>query len=151
MLEPACGHCGCTLRADTEEDHARAKRANAKRRRLAAIKPAANTDSTGVFALIAVLPFLLPVLGLELGDIVFGLPLILLAFAGMAAVRAARRRDARRVLWRWVAAAVFLASGASAVGVVGALTGVDDKVALYLGSLASIALLGSATTSAPRR
>ena len=30
----ACGHCGCTLRADSQEDHARTRQAIAKRSRL---------------------------------------------------------------------------------------------------------------------
>ena len=85
ILDPACERCGCTLRADTAEDFDRLTKPTRRRRGIA---PAANADVTGFFAVVAAAPFILPVLGVELGDVMFALPLVLLLYAIPACLRA---------------------------------------------------------------
>jgi len=137
ILDPACERCGCTLRADTAEDfdgltHPRRRRG---------IHPAANADVTGVFALLAVAPFGLPVIGLEMADVVFALPLVLLAYALAAILPARRASGDRRTMWTALAAAVGLAAAASVAGLIDAIAGGGAMIAFYIGSSASLALL----------
>jgi diguanylate cyclase (GGDEF)-like protein/putative nucleotidyltransferase with HDIG domain len=145
ILEPACKRCGCTLRSDTADEYAVLSRPARRRRRVA---PAANADVTGVFALVASLPFLLPVAGVQLGDVAFGLPLVLLVFAGVGTLRAARIRGERRGMWIGLTVSVLLAAAASAVGLARTVTGSGDLGVFYFGSLASVALLVAVATFA---
>ena len=138
ILDPACERCGCTLRADTDEDFDRLTRPKRRRR---GISPAANTDVTGVFAIVAAAPFILPVLGVQLGDVIFALPLVLLSYAVPACLRARPASGDRRTMWSWIAAAVGLAAAASAVGLADAIMGGGETIAFYIGSTASLALL----------
>ena len=141
ILEPACERCGCVLRGDDADEYARLSRPTRRRRRVA---PAANADVTGFFALVAAAPLLLPYAGVDLGDISFALPLVLLTFAVAASARAARIRGPRRSLWALMVVNVSLAWAASAVGLANAVVGVGgDQAAFYLGSLASLCLLGA--------
>ena len=139
ILDPACERCGCTLRADTRADFERSKRPSRRKR---GITPAANADVTGFFALIAAAPILLPALGIHLDEIVFALPVTILAFALASGIRAAKVRSPRRSMWIGLAAAVGLAVASSVVGLLSAVTGGGQTIAFYLGSTASIALLG---------
>jgi hypothetical protein len=138
ILDPACERCGCTLRADTTEEFDRLTR---PRRRPRFSERAANADVSGVFALVAAAPFVLPVVGVQLGDVVFALPLVLLIYALAAVARARSANAGRRAMWTWLVAGVALAGTASAVGLIGAIAGGGDTVAFYLGSTASVAML----------
>jgi diguanylate cyclase (GGDEF)-like protein/putative nucleotidyltransferase with HDIG domain len=140
ILDPACAHCGCTLGADTADDYARLSPVTRRRIRVA---PAANADVTGIFALVASLPFLLPLAGIKLGDVAFLLPLVLLTFAAVATLRAGRVAPARRTLWIGVATSVALAIGASALGLAHAIAGGGELGAFYVGSLSSVAALAA--------
>ena len=138
ILEPACERCGCTLRADAGDEYERLSRPVRRRR---GVIPAANADITGFFALLAVVPMLLPVFGIELGDVVFGLPVVMLTLALVAGVRAVRAGGERRTLWLWLVASIALAVVASVAGLIGAFVTDAVQIAFYLGSFASVAML----------
>ena len=149
ILHPACERCGCTLRADDRDEFERMARPT--RRRLVPFTPAANSDSTGVFGLLVVIPMLLPVFGIDLGDVVFALPMVLLTLAIATGVKAVRASGERRRMWQWLVASVVLAAAASVAGLVGAFleTGGEELV-FYVGSLASVFLLiGVASFAVP--
>jgi diguanylate cyclase (GGDEF)-like protein/putative nucleotidyltransferase with HDIG domain len=119
-------------------------------RRRIPFTPAANADSTGIFGLLVVVAMLLPVFGVELGDVVFALPMVLLTLAIATGLKAARATTERRRMWLWLVASVALAAGASVAGLVGAFLGGDGEVVFYVGSLASVFLLiGVATFAVP--
>jgi hypothetical protein len=140
IVEPACERCGCTLRADTGDEFDRVTRPPGRRRGFAR---AADADVTGVFAVAAALPLAVPAIGIELGEVVFALPLVLLIFAAVSGARAARIHGERRSMWIWLTLSIALAACASGVGLVDVLTGGGAKVAFYLGSTASVALLAA--------
>jgi diguanylate cyclase (GGDEF)-like protein len=137
MLDPTCERCGGTLRAVPagELDDARLEDAD--------VRPAAaRGDGMSVLALVIVLPWVLPMLGIELADVAFAVPLVLLTFA---AARMAQLASTDAV-WRPVllALAVTCVAGAagSAVAVVSAFAGeVSSDLAYYVGAVGSAALV----------
>jgi diguanylate cyclase (GGDEF)-like protein len=137
LLAPACEACGCTLRASTPDEFARAGRvaeANPG-------PPSRSGDVTAAFALLVAVPVLLPLVGVDLGDFTFAIPLVLLIFAGSRCVAAVRRGGARRGLWTIMTVCCVLAGVASALVVGTALAGVSATKAFYVGAGASAALL----------
>src|SRR6266545_3794045 len=91
----------------------------------------AGLDAASMFALVAVAPFLLPALGVELGDVVFAVPFVLLAYAANRCASAARTRGADRFLWIALGAACALASASSALAIVGGAAGFGRQPAFY--------------------
>src|SRR5215210_401589 len=77
MLDPHCERCGGTLRAVPAGEAEQARRADADTKS----EPAPRRDGTGIFALLLVGPWLLPALGVKVGELVFLGPLFLCAFA----------------------------------------------------------------------
>src|SRR6266542_2077573 len=98
-------------------------------------------DAASLFALFAVAPFLLPALGVQLGDVAFAIPLGLLVFAVSRCASAARRPGADRRLWLWLAVASGLGAAASLLAVVHGVVGISSDVAFYFGALASAVVL----------
>ena len=110
-----------------------------------------RTDSSAAFAVaIATGPFVLPVLGVRLGDLVFAVPLIVLAYAAAVCLAAARRSRTRRVAWSLFAAACGTASVASLLGLAAALAGIGigTNLAFYTGVAGSVALVAACATLA---
>src|SRR4051794_26899508 len=99
-------------------------------------------DSSGAFAIaVAAGPFLLPVLGVSLGDLAFLVPLLAVGW-GAAVCRAAARRNASRArLWNSLAIAGLIAVVASALAILTALAGDGETLGLYVGFAASVWLL----------
>src|SRR5436190_548467 len=77
MLAPHCDRCGGTLRAVSADRAEEARREDADTKS----EPKRGGDGTAVFALLAVGPWLLPILGVRVGDLAFLGPLVLCAFA----------------------------------------------------------------------
>jgi diguanylate cyclase (GGDEF)-like protein/putative nucleotidyltransferase with HDIG domain len=98
-------------------------------------------DAASLFALFAVAPFLLPALGVQLGDVAFAVPLGLLTFAAARCAAAARRPGTDRRLWIWLAVAAGLGAAASALAVISGILGISRDVAFYFGALASVVVL----------
>jgi diguanylate cyclase (GGDEF)-like protein/putative nucleotidyltransferase with HDIG domain len=147
MLEPRCEQCGGVLRAAPEGELDRLREEaqdggpRTRRRR----------DVSGPLVLLLVGPWLLPLIGLRLRDMTFGIPLVLLAFGAVAAVSAVRRVPERRAVWVSLAAAAIFGAAASVVAVIGSiLTGSAGIATFYLGSAASVALLVGVTVLARR-
>ena len=90
---------------------------------------------------VAVGPFLLPVLGIDVGDILFAVPAILLGFAALAAAGAARRAPLRRAIWMWLAAAAAAAAVASGIALLSSFANVSLKGAYYVGFAGTTALV----------
>src|SRR3954447_16469939 len=90
MLAPHCERCGGTLRAVEADraEEARSEDADTK------AEGKRGGDGTAIFAVLAVGPWLLPLLGVRVGDLAFVGPLVLCAFAvaALAGGRAPRRR-----------------------------------------------------------
>lgn len=147
MLDPACGSCGCTLRAVAPADieHVRLEEAREPDR------PAIRRDATGLFAALVIFPWLLPMVGVSLGDVVFLIPLILLGFATQRAHAASRRDEAWCCSWRTLAVAAGTATVASLLAVVTAV--IDGQVGdavFYAGATSSVALVAAAVAVAVR-
>ncbi|HEX2087811.1 MAG TPA: GAF domain-containing protein, partial [Solirubrobacteraceae bacterium] len=147
ILDPACNRCGGALRAVPGDEIERVRRED----RGARVPVVPRSDGTAVFALMVTLPWGLPLLGVELGDVAFVVPLVLLAFA-------AARLQARTItepgyapVWRPLALAVTLAAAASGVMVAAAvLTGDIGRAGFYLGA-GSSGLLVIAAAGLARR
>ncbi len=86
-------------------------------------------------------PFVLPVLGVRLADLLFGVPLVVLPWAAAAALAAGRRRPERSGAWRWIAVACASAAFASALGVVTQVAGAGATAGLYAGLAASACMV----------
>src|SRR4051794_38286816 len=104
-----------------------------------------RTDSSGAFVIaLAAGPFVLPVLGVHVGDLLFAIPLITTIWGAVAAFAASRRCHDRRTAWLWFSAACAIAAAASVLGVVGSITGKGATAGLYVGLAASVALATAA-------
>ncbi len=86
-------------------------------------------------------PFVLPVLGLRMADLLFVIPLILLPYGTSMAIGAARRRPERRLAWWAYAAACGTATAASLLGLIEALGGGNERLAFYGGFVSSAFLV----------
>ncbi len=84
MLDPVCEDCGGTLRAVEAGDLDRVRTEDAEVPHV----PGVSKDATGVFAALVTVPWLLPLIGVQLGDVVFAIPMVLLAFATHRALAA---------------------------------------------------------------
>src|SRR5213078_3624464 len=96
---------------------------------------------TPAIALLLAGTWLLPLLGVHIGDFAFAPAFVLCAFAGGRA--AARAHTDRRwtALWSVIAASGVLAATASALAIASAiLDGRVDVLVFYVGALASVAL-----------
>jgi diguanylate cyclase (GGDEF)-like protein/putative nucleotidyltransferase with HDIG domain len=93
---------------------------------------------------IAAGPFLLPVIGVDIGDIAFAVPALVLGMATVAALTAAGNAPERRSLWIWLALATGAAALASGIAVASALANVSLRGALYVGFVGTVGLVGAA-------
>ena len=140
MLSPSCEKCGGTLRSipSDELDAVRAEEADQP-----FVAASRSKDITGLFAGMMVVPWLLPLVGVGMGDIVFLIPLILLVFATARARAAAVREPIWRQVWRLLAVCGALGAVASALAVADSLVaGSVGVLGFYVGAGASVALLG---------
>jgi diguanylate cyclase (GGDEF)-like protein len=147
ILEPACDRCGGSLRAVRRDDLERARREDGDR----PVAPATRSDGTAIFAVLVAGPWLLPLLGVELGDVAFVVPLVMLAFA--AARLHGRAATERRfaAVWRTLMLSAGLAAAAAGVIVASAvLTGDVGVAGFHLGAVASALLVVAAAAHAPR-
>ncbi|HEY1360416.1 MAG TPA: diguanylate cyclase [Thermoleophilaceae bacterium] len=102
-------------------------------------------DISALFVLaFAAGPFLLPVLGVDVGDIAFAVPALALGMGTLAGLGAAASGRSRRAIWVWLSLAAAVAALASGIAVVSALANVSLKGAFYLGFLGTAALVGGA-------
>jgi diguanylate cyclase (GGDEF)-like protein len=141
MLDPLCPSCGGTLAAipagAVEEANAEHRAAAAPRR--------ARGDGTTVLALLVVGPWLLPLVGLSVGDIGFLVPLVLLAFATQRLTQRARECSRWRPVLLSFAFATSSAAVASAVAMASTiLQGETSVYAFYAGAAASAGLVAGA-------
>ena len=104
--------------------------------------PSSSNDVSALFVIaIAAGPFLLPVLGVDVGDIVFALPALVLGLAAAAGLAAARHAPSRRAIWLWLSVGMGAAATASAIAVVSALANLSLKGAFYIGFAGTVALV----------
>src|SRR4051794_24518543 len=139
ILKPTCPRCGGVLRAVRLDELERARREDADTRPVPR-----RGDATTFLALLLAGPWLLPLIGVHIGDFAFAPAFVLCAFsAGRAAARA--RTDVRwMALWVAVAASAVLAAAASALGVLSAVLDQGCGAGVfYIGALASLALVGA--------
>ena len=139
MLSPSCEKCGGTLRSipSDELDAVRAEEADQP-----FVAASRSKDVTGVFAAMMVVPWLLPLVGVGMGDIVFLVPFVLLVFATARCRAAAVSEPIWAQVWNLFAAAAALAAAASVLAVAASL--IDGSVgtaAFYVGAAASVLLL----------
>jgi diguanylate cyclase (GGDEF)-like protein/putative nucleotidyltransferase with HDIG domain len=103
------------------------------------------SDISALFVIaIAAGPFLLPVLGVDVGDIAFAVPALVLGFATLSGLAAAGRAPTRRAVWVWLAIAAAAATAASGVAVASALANLSLKGAFYIGFAGTAALVAAA-------
>lgn len=141
MLDPRCESCGGHLRAVRADQLERAKIEDAEVPHVAQ----ATKDATGLFAGLMVLPWFLPIVGVNLGDVAFVVPFVLFSFAAQRCAVAARREPAWGACWWSLAAAAAVSALASAVAVASAIVAEDvGDLAFYIGIGASVAFLAAA-------
>jgi diguanylate cyclase (GGDEF)-like protein len=141
MLAPSCPDCGGTLRAVPVADHVVAREEDTG----PAGPQGGAADGTTVLAALVVLPFLLPVLGIGLGDVAYLVPVAMLAFAAAQALHAGRRAPAWRWPWLLLATAAMASAAASVLALVSAAAGAGPaEAAFHLGAAGSAGLLGAA-------
>jgi diguanylate cyclase (GGDEF)-like protein len=135
VVSPRCPDCGCTLEGLSVREAERADDHGTWR------PPSRNPDVTAAFAVIAAGPFLLPVVGVEVADLAFVIPLTLLLFASLRCRAAARRSRARRGMWTAFGVGALFGAGASFLAVVAAMTDTSGAAAFYLGAGGTLGLL----------
>jgi hypothetical protein len=86
LLAPSCARCGCTLRAATAQEWSRTGGALPEESR----PTPRGHDVTAMFAALLTIPVLLPVLGVDVGDITFVIPFALLLLATAVAGSSSR-------------------------------------------------------------
>jgi diguanylate cyclase (GGDEF)-like protein/putative nucleotidyltransferase with HDIG domain len=107
--------------------------------------PSKSSDISALFVVaVAVGPFMLPVLGVDLGDMGFAVPALVLGLATAAGLAAARRVPARRAIWVWLSLAAAAATLASAIAVISAVANLSLTGAFYVGFIGTAALVGGA-------
>jgi diguanylate cyclase (GGDEF)-like protein len=131
MLNPACERCGGVLRPVAAEDLERARAEDADqsapRRR--------GGDAGAALALLLTLPWLLPLLGVQVGDFAFAVPLGLLCFATARLLARAGNDPRGRAIWLTLAIGTALPAVGSAVAVFSDILGDGvSLVAFYLGA-----------------
>ena len=149
MLAPRCERCGSCLRPVPEDS---IDRVVAQEKETPSPPPSKSADVTGPFAVMVVIPLLVPFLGIHLGPFVFGVPMVALIFAAVRAAVALRKSETSvdRRVWRLLVLAAALAAVASAVAMVTMQLGLG-LAAYYVGSAASVAALVAAAVLATDR
>ena len=138
VLAPACENCGAALSAIPADQIADVRKDDAGTVEHAV--PSSNAG--GLFALLVTVPWVLPLAGVRMGDLIFLVPLALLIFATERCFAAARVDGTLRAPWRLLGTATALATMGSAVAVVSAIGGDGvSRFAFYIGALGSIALV----------
>jgi diguanylate cyclase (GGDEF)-like protein/putative nucleotidyltransferase with HDIG domain len=135
MLAPNCEACGCLLQASLQSEYARATGGEDGPGLFR------RPDSTALFAALMVVPVLLPLLGLRLEDVAFGLAGVLLAFAALRCAAAAGQTVTRRRMWLDLSFAAGLGASASALAIVKTIAGLPAWMPLAVGYCGSLALL----------
>jgi diguanylate cyclase (GGDEF)-like protein len=108
-------------------------------------------DGTAIFALLCTVPWALPLMGVELGDVAFVVPLVLLAFAAVRLQARTVTEPGFASIWRSLALSVSLGTAASGVMVASAIvTGDIGRAGFYLGAAASVLLILAALGTARR-
>ena len=147
ILDPGCARCGGSLRAVHKDDVERVRREDQG----GPARSATRSDGTAVFALLVTLPWGLPLLGVELGDVAFLIPLILLGFAAARLQQRTVTEPGYAPVWRSLTASVALAAAASGLMVGSAVaTGDIGRVGFYIGAVASVLLVLAAFGQARR-
>ena len=138
-MPPACERCGGLLRAaSAAQVHGYDAEA------AGVVPPSKSPDITGLFALFVTWPVLVPLVGINLGSLAFGVPLVLLAFGSARAAKAAARAGTeRRSMWFLLCLAAALGALAAGVTIVAPTTGDLAKAGFYLGFAASAALVAA--------
>jgi len=136
MLEPQCERCGCALRScPAEELPARLAE------EVADGQAEARRDGGAWFGVFIAAAFGVPLSGIVLADLVFAVPMILLAFAGARCLTAQRADGGRRAAWRLLGLGCFSGAASSALLCLHGVTGASRDAAFLLGALASALLL----------
>jgi diguanylate cyclase (GGDEF)-like protein len=147
ILEPDCGRCGGALRAVHVDD---VERLREEDRNEAPLRPV-RSDGTAIFALLVTAPWALPLLGVELGDVAFLVPLALLVFAAARMNARAVTEPGFAAVWRPLALSASLAAAASGLMVAAAVaTGGVGRLGFYMGAAASVTLVVAAAALAVR-
>jgi diguanylate cyclase (GGDEF)-like protein len=149
VFDPACERCGGTLRAVAVKDLDRVRTEEAE---TGFVAPSRHTDIGALFGILVMAPWVLPLVGVRLGDIVFAVPLIVLAFAAAHTLRTGLMRHSRRAAaapWLGLAGAAATAAAASAVTLVCTVVSGDaGDAGFYLGASGSALLLVGAVAFA---
>ncbi|HEV2813060.1 MAG TPA: diguanylate cyclase [Solirubrobacteraceae bacterium] len=147
ILDPACNRCGGALRAVHTDDIDRVRGEDQG----GPVRSGTRSDGTAVFALLVTTPWALPLLGVELGDVAFLVPLVLLAFAFARLQARTVTEPGYAPVWRTLALSVSLAAAASGLMVGAAIvTGDIGRAGFYLGAGASLLLVMAAAAQARR-
>jgi diguanylate cyclase (GGDEF)-like protein len=138
MLSPSCPSCGCPLRA-CEADAFPRIAATLEDQRVAPRR--ARMDGAGPLAVMTAGPFVLPLIGVEIRDVIFAVPLLFLVFACALSFAASRREGEPRLPWLAYGASAGLGVAATVAGIVLHVAGSDLRLPSHLAALASLALL----------
>jgi diguanylate cyclase (GGDEF)-like protein len=99
-------------------------------------------DGAGPLALMTAGPFVLPLVGVEIRDVIFAVPLLFLIFASALSFSASRREGEPRLPWLTYGVSAAIAAAAVAFGIVLQVAGeTESRLPFKLGAAASIALL----------
>lgn len=141
MLQPVCATCGGTLRPVAEDDIERVRAEDAT----VPHTPTISRDATGLFAALVILPWLLPLVGIGVGDVVFLIPVAIFVFATHRAYIAAEEDSGWAWGWRAMTVAAGTATGASLLAVAAAVvSGSASSLGFYAGAASSVALVAAA-------
>jgi diguanylate cyclase (GGDEF)-like protein len=138
MLSPSCSACGCSLRACEAAEFPRIQAGLADQRD---VPRRAKMDGAGPLAVMTAGPFLLPLIGVEVRDVIFVVPILFLVFASALAVSASRRDGEPRAPWLAYALFAGAAAAATAVGIALMVADSETRLAYQLGAFSSTSLV----------
>jgi len=146
MLSPSCEECGGTLHAVEAAAVEDAQRDDA----WGVMPPVVRGDGTSTLALLVVVPWLLPLIGIDILDVVFAVPLVMCAFASVHLWRRADEATELGTVLRALALACAAAAVASGIQIGSAIAGVGAELGFYVGASASAGVLVAAVALARR-
>jgi diguanylate cyclase (GGDEF)-like protein len=112
--------------------------------------PTRGPDISAVFVLFAAGPLLLPLIGVNLDEVAWGLTVLVCGFATVRGAAAGLRNEERRGMWLSLSAACLAATLAAVLGIAISASGVGAKTAFYVGFAGSVGLLAGAALFARR-
>jgi diguanylate cyclase (GGDEF)-like protein len=146
MLDPSCEECGGTLHAVSAAELEDARRDDA----WGHVAAVPKGDGTSTLALLVVIPWLLPLVGISVADVAFAVPLVMCAFAALRLWRRASEEREWAGVHRILSITCATAAVTSALAIAASIAESALHLAFYAGTASSLGVLAAAVALARR-